>query len=80
MGFAVTDNMHWLLNLVTLHAKYYIYTIKQCGNNNVDFYTFLSLLKTRLSYEMSSYKNSRKILLENLINILEGNEKILHIL
>ena len=47
-GFQIEDEVIEVLNFICLTAKNYIYTEKIFHNNNICFYAFLSILKSKL--------------------------------
>ncbi len=61
LGYKGDEDIILVLNFCTLLAKYYIYTMKMCENNNLDMYQYLVLLKQKLAMERNVLKRQNNI-------------------
>ena len=76
-GYMNDDDQHYIINLCILYAKSFIHIQKQSGKKDICFYTFLSILKYKLSIEYSVHVNQMKFakarMLNTVIMKLEGD-------
>ena len=73
-GFMDMNEEHMTVNFVFLYAKYFIYTMKQNDNCQIDFYKFLPYLSYAIYRELKIINKSAKKIsqlskLERLYNI-----------
>ncbi len=59
-GFSGNDNLTQVLNYCMIYTKYYIYIQRLFDNNNLELYTYLSLLKYNLNIEYEICKNNNR--------------------